>query len=444
MQTKIFYLLLFVFNYSYSQTISYVIEDIDTFDDIAIAKNKDYILYEKTISDGTDKSIYLFKIDNLNDNEEYVIVVNNDRVRKTTLFDKSLKKQDKLKNTRYNTYKFKGKISPFFLKIETTKEAYIPVKIFDLNDYHQQEQINFLIIGGYFGFLLLIVILNLYYFFNFKELSFLFYALFVITLGAVFFINDGMLQFFKVSYSVSSYLESFFTYITVFFLVIFASIYLQVSKYIPKLNYVFCVLLIINFINLLLFFYTQDFTYLKWLDLLGLFILILCWLTGVYLYKQNMHIKVFAWAYFFILILGINFYGFRVLGITFYNINTKHLKMGAIIEMLTLSYAVVYRMRVLKNEYENIRLELDEYIKKFSSLSTELLQNKKEETLLLKYNLSIRETEVLHLVCLGKTNKIIAEELFISINTVKTHIRNIYEKLDINNRKEIKVKFKKK
>ncbi|HOK71559.1 MAG TPA: helix-turn-helix transcriptional regulator [Bacillota bacterium] len=44
------------------------------------------------------------------------------------------------------------------------------------------------------------------------------------------------------------------------------------------------------------------------------------------------------------------------------------------------------------------------------------------------------ETEVMNLLAQGKTNRAIAEEMFISINTVKTHIRSIYQKLGVHTR----------
>jgi LuxR family transcriptional regulator, maltose regulon positive regulatory protein len=48
--------------------------------------------------------------------------------------------------------------------------------------------------------------------------------------------------------------------------------------------------------------------------------------------------------------------------------------------------------------------------------------------------LSERELEVLTLVAAGKTNQEIAKELFVALSTVKTHIKNIYGKLDARNR----------
>ncbi|MBC9796614.1 response regulator transcription factor [Sinomicrobium weinanense] len=55
--------------------------------------------------------------------------------------------------------------------------------------------------------------------------------------------------------------------------------------------------------------------------------------------------------------------------------------------------------------------------------------------------LSAQERKVVHLILLGKSNKEIASELFISLSTVKTHITNSYGKLEVSNRKELVRKY---
>ncbi len=48
--------------------------------------------------------------------------------------------------------------------------------------------------------------------------------------------------------------------------------------------------------------------------------------------------------------------------------------------------------------------------------------------------LSDREIEVLRLLSEGLTNQQIADELFVSLNTIKTHLAKIYQKLGVSRR----------
>lgn len=56
--------------------------------------------------------------------------------------------------------------------------------------------------------------------------------------------------------------------------------------------------------------------------------------------------------------------------------------------------------------------------------------------------LTAREIEIARYVCDGKSNREIAEILFISQNTVRNHIYNIYRKLEVTNKIELMNKLK--
>lgn len=73
-----------------------------------------------------------------------------------------------------------------------------------------------------------------------------------------------------------------------------------------------------------------------------------------------------------------------------------------------------------------------------SSIATQVLKmfsslhNEKGED----YNLSEREKQVLSLLVNGYSYKMISAEMFIAIDTVRSHIKKIYEKLHVNSKSE--------
>jgi len=58
-----------------------------------------------------------------------------------------------------------------------------------------------------------------------------------------------------------------------------------------------------------------------------------------------------------------------------------------------------------------------------------------------KMSLSKQEQKVLDLILQDKSNKEIAADLFVSNSTVKTHINNLYKKLQVNSRDEVKMMY---
>lgn len=57
-----------------------------------------------------------------------------------------------------------------------------------------------------------------------------------------------------------------------------------------------------------------------------------------------------------------------------------------------------------------------------------------DEAELKKLSLTTREYEVLQLLTQGHSNAEIAENLFLSLSTVKTHVSNLFDKMEVKNR----------
>ncbi len=83
--------------------------------------------------------------------------------------------------------------------------------------------------------------------------------------------------------------------------------------------------------------------------------------------------------------------------------------------------------------------------RKITNLSNKIKNQskiKREEIDSLLNELTLRQREVYNLIISGKTNKEIIAELFIEQSTLKTHINQIYRKLNIKSRSELKSKLK--
>lgn len=96
--------------------------------------------------------------------------------------------------------------------------------------------------------------------------------------------------------------------------------------------------------------------------------------------------------------------------------------------------STVSRLMVLALRHN--REELKESILDFDTVTRGNFKSKRPsgETEVLLRTLTSREVEILHLLIDGKSYSDISQELFISLNTVKHHVKNVYRKLHINSR----------
>ncbi|MFT3845929.1 MAG: response regulator transcription factor [Lacibacter sp.] len=82
-----------------------------------------------------------------------------------------------------------------------------------------------------------------------------------------------------------------------------------------------------------------------------------------------------------------------------------------------------------KTEIQTVVVEKNVYVKELNDDELKLLDAERQ-----KLGLSSRESEVLALMAEGLSNQEIADRLFLSLATVKTHSSNLFEKLDVKRR----------
>ena len=90
----------------------------------------------------------------------------------------------------------------------------------------------------------------------------------------------------------------------------------------------------------------------------------------------------------------------------------------------------LFMLDILKNHLE---YRLEKYLSGIESTAEKLTISEAIE----RFDLSKREETVLRELMLGKEGNVICDELFITTNTLKKHILNIYRKLGVKNRVQL-------
>ncbi len=97
------------------------------------------------------------------------------------------------------------------------------------------------------------------------------------------------------------------------------------------------------------------------------------------------------------------------------------------IALLFMGVGIWLALKLSKPKKETIIVEKEIYIKE----TADFVLNEKE---IEKLSISKRELEVLQLMAEGLSNQEIAERLFVSLNTIKTHSSKVLEKMDVKSR----------
>ena len=137
----------------------------------------------------------------------------------------------------------------------------------------------------------------------------------------------------------------------------------------------------------------------------------------------------------------------KIFGVACHNFGVLRAAVGSSITSLNISSAnvavialsvicITLAILPLLNRHLVILLSNHTYLLAFASME-EKQQKRIVHTAPVLNPLTDREQEVLRLILRGNSNKAIAAQLFITENTVKTHVKNIYSKYNVSSRAEI-------
>ena len=334
----------------------------------------------------------------------------------------------------------------YFLKVLFPKEANFPLKIKSekkfLSYLLEKKTINSL----YYGTCIIILLMNIFFCIKFKDKTYLYYTLFLSSLGINFLLYDGSLIHLFRGNSFYYKLELIIHLTNEIWFILFSISFLNLNIRIPKITKSFFIFPIIVILLYSCYLITNNFYFIGIADTIGISLFPILWFFGLLYYKKIPYAKFYVLGY----LLIIPFAVFFIIGYPsgFWEVHGDMLivKIASWLDIIVFTYAISYR---LKTKFENnnlnikqLKIDIEVAKNKLASKNNSInpylvLLNENELT---SKPLTLREIDILKHLNEGFNNKEISEKLFISPNTVKHHIRNIYIKINVNSRTSLKEK----
>lgn len=416
----------------------YVVDTLKVMQIDEVISNQDFKINKKSFFGKTNLRVwYRLDVENISNKlKEFVFAINTECVKDLTIYkdvDHQVQEVYSLKRIKEKDFNIPvsivtNKLVTYYFKVDFTKSTYFPLEIFEKNNFSKHQTQNQLELGFFYGISFIILLINIFFYLNTKDKFYLFYSILLLSIILILAEIDGFFSdFFFVRY-----IDVLLQLMLVVFLSLFTNEAIGVKKYYPKTVSFIFIFILVNTLFYSVFIVTYDVIWYTIGKILNTTILLTYLFIGFLLFNKEVYARFSVIGYLTLFISNILYILPYDFGLNYFGFTNRHLKMSSLFEMVVFLYAISYRHRVLKDTLSN-RIKKD--------LSVEKSNEDLFQEFIKKHNLTLRETEIVNNILLGKTNKEISETLFIQEVTVKYHISNIFRKLEIKKRTELAPMF---
>jgi DNA-binding CsgD family transcriptional regulator len=334
------------------------------------------------------------------------------------------------------TFELEGAGTQYYFKLSFSKNAALPIHVYTQAGYSRFNQVLLFQLGLYHGIVIIVLLINLLLYFIFKEKRFIYYNCFLFFLVLSFLFSNSHFALFTYSPFWLNNADMFLHLGLVISGALFASTFLEIAGVYPWLKWTIGGLITVIVVAFSINIFHPGFIIFLTGEIAVFASFTVYWVISLLRIKKHPFAKYFALAYGVLLFFTVNVYLLHQFGIFCFDIFTGQLEVANIIEMFILSTALAFSVDKLYRQNLHYRVEIDRYMHKEMNQQNQTAGKAAEvfSDVQLKYNLTERETEVLKGITEGLTNQEIGEKLFLSVNTIKFHTRNIFEKMEISNR----------
>jgi len=328
----------------------------------------------------------------------------------------------------------------FYFKVHFTKSIYMPFKLLSSFEFKNSERNKLLEFGLYYGFSFVVLLINMFFFYQTKDKFFVLYSLLALSISLILLELDDFFYLLFRDFSGVKYIALWLNTFLLIALALFTSNALKLDSYNPWLNKIGWILIVFSSIFFMFFSYTDISLWYSIGILFNTIALFLYWFSSILLFNKEVFAKFIFIGYTIIYISSIVYilpsdFGFLDIGFTL-----QYFKIGSIIEMVVFLYAISYRYKGELLAKDKIQHDLDIKNKEFENIN--LQREMTFERLIAEFNLTKREADIAELLLLGKTVKQIADKVFLSESTIKYHSKSIYQKAGVKNKVAFIAKYK--
>ncbi|WP_293786691.1 LuxR C-terminal-related transcriptional regulator [uncultured Pedobacter sp.] len=337
----------------------------------------------------------------------------------------------------YPRFRVNGGADAYYLVTSFKKAAYFPVELMEEYQFRRFEVKGNFSLGMFYGLATVIFIVNALFFIFFRERVFAYYGLFQACIVTSIACSDGLLTFFSNDPYLLNYADiplHIGAFVAGFF---FSQHFIKAPEIFRKMRLVVILAVICSGLAWLLYVKNGNMLFYIMAECIALAMLTSYWLIALIKFKHNENAKTYVFAYSIYLFFAIEYYVFRQVGLPSIQIFSGQLKVSCVTEMIVFLYSMIQRASLVLNENRYFRQKIQEHLAEKADPKELDLQSLRDT-----YDLTDRELEILHFLAQGMSNPEIAEQIFISVNTVKYHMRNIFMKMEINSRNEAVTKLK--
>lgn len=404
-----------------------------------------YEAFDQTRTHSYSKDTFVFKVSPLETipaHKRYVLYLpteHHSSVSLCTISEKGLVQILKVGNNHhddntpwgYPRFGILGGNQSYYLVTTFRKGVYFPIRFMTEPEFRRFEVKGNFGLGMFYGMSTIIFLANWIFFIFFRDKIFSYYGIFQAFIIMSIASSDGLFTFFTDSPYFLNYSDiplHVGLFVSGFF---FAKNFIKNNKIFSRIS--FSVIIAAITCLALMFFYIQSGEVVLFIiaESVSFIMLSTYFITALTQFKINQNARFYVYAYSLYLFFAIEYYVLRQIGLPITQLFSGQLKVSCLAEMIVLLTAMMMRAGKVLRENHYFRNKIEEHIKNESDkkkLDLHIIR--------LKYNLTERETEVLECMSRGMSNPEIAKALFISLNTVKYHIRNIFLKMEISSRGE--------